>query len=29
VAVTRSPLDDIHAISNVEFVTKQGTVYKQ
>jgi imidazolonepropionase-like amidohydrolase len=29
VAVTRHPLDDIHAMDNVEFVMKQGTVYKQ
>ena len=29
VAVTRNPLDDIHAMDNVEFVMKQGTVYKQ
>ncbi len=29
VAVTRDPLDDIHAMDNVEFVMKQGTVYKQ
>ena len=28
VAVTRNPLDDIHAMDNVEFVMKQGTVYK-
>jgi imidazolonepropionase-like amidohydrolase len=29
VAVTRNPLDDIHSLDNVEFVMKQGTVYKQ
>jgi virulence-associated protein VapD len=29
VAVTRNPLDDIHAMENVEFVMQQGTVYKQ
>ena len=29
VAVTRDPLADIHALDAVEFVMKQGTVYKQ
>jgi imidazolonepropionase-like amidohydrolase len=29
VAVTRDPLADIHAMDDVEFVMKQGTVYKQ
>ena len=29
VAVTRDPLTDIHALDAVEFVMKQGTVYKQ
>ncbi len=29
VAVTRNPLDDIHSLDNIEFVMKQGTVYKQ
>jgi imidazolonepropionase-like amidohydrolase len=29
VAVTRNPLDDIHAMESVEFVMKQGAVYKQ
>jgi imidazolonepropionase-like amidohydrolase len=29
VAVTQNPLDDIHALESVEFVMKQGTVYKQ
>ncbi len=29
VAVTKDPLADIHAMDNVEFVMKQGTVYKQ
>ena len=29
VAVTRNPLDDIHAMDDIEFVMKQGTVYKQ
>ena len=29
VAVTRDPLADIHALEAVEFVMKQGTVYKQ
>jgi len=29
VAVTTNPLDDIHAMDHVEFVMKQGTVYKQ
>jgi imidazolonepropionase-like amidohydrolase len=29
VAVTRNPLEDIHAMDNIEFVMKQGTVYKQ
>ncbi|MCX7052883.1 MAG: amidohydrolase family protein [Proteobacteria bacterium] len=29
VAVTRNPLDDIHAMDSIEFVMKQGTVYKQ
>jgi imidazolonepropionase-like amidohydrolase len=29
VAVTRDPLSDIHSMDSVEFVMKQGTVYKQ
>jgi imidazolonepropionase-like amidohydrolase len=29
VAVTRNPPDDIHALDDIEFVMKQGTVYKQ
>ena len=29
VAVTRNPLDDIHSLDDIEFVMKQGTVYKQ
>jgi imidazolonepropionase-like amidohydrolase len=29
VAVTRDPLADMHAMEDVEFVMKQGTVYKQ
>jgi imidazolonepropionase-like amidohydrolase len=29
VAVTRDPLADVHALDAVEFVMKQGTVYKQ
>jgi len=29
VAVTRDPLTDIHALDAVEFVMRQGTVYKQ
>jgi imidazolonepropionase-like amidohydrolase len=29
VAVTRNPLDDIHSMDDIEFVMKQGTVYKQ
>lgn len=29
VAVTRDPLTDMHAMDDVEFVMKQGTVYKQ
>jgi imidazolonepropionase-like amidohydrolase len=29
VAVTTNPLDDIHAMDHVEFVMKQGTVYKE
>jgi imidazolonepropionase-like amidohydrolase len=29
IAVTRNPLDEIHALDSVEFVMKQGTVYKQ
>ncbi len=29
VAVTRDPLTDIHALDAVEFVMKQGTVYRQ
>jgi len=27
--VTRDPLADIHAMDAVEFVMRQGTVYKQ
>jgi imidazolonepropionase-like amidohydrolase len=29
VAVTRDPLADIHAMDAIDFVMKQGTVYKQ
>ncbi len=29
VAVTRDPISDIHSMDSVEFVMKQGTVYKQ
>jgi imidazolonepropionase-like amidohydrolase len=29
VAVTRNPLDDIHSLDDIEFVMKQGTVYKR
>jgi len=29
VAVTRDPISDIHSMDRVEFVMKQGTVYKQ
>ncbi|MEY2920735.1 MAG: hypothetical protein RL261_2040, partial [Pseudomonadota bacterium] len=29
VAVTRNPLEDIHAMDSIEFVMTQGTVYKQ
>jgi len=27
--VTSNPLDDIHSLDAIEFVMKQGTVYKQ